>query len=145
MKLSVKGFTWGGAFGFLLFYVYVGIVNIFSSGYGAEYFSMVQSLYPGYAGTWANVTEVILGGVYFFVGGLICGFVIAFFINLFTGKGKKKKAAPKRAATKRPAAKKKKTAAKKKPAAKKKKTAAKKKPAAKKKKTAAKKKPAKKR
>ena len=131
MKLSVKGFAWGAAFFSLLAYVVVGIINIFSPGYGAEYFNMAQSFYPGYAGTWANVTEVILGGVYFFVDGLICGFIFALLVNLFVGKGKK--AAPRRAAAKRPAAKKKKPAAKKKkPAAKKKKPAAKKKKPAKK-------------
>jgi hypothetical protein len=127
MKLSVKGLTWGLAFFMLLVYVVIGVINIFYPGYGADYLNFVKTLYPGYTGTWATMKDVIVGGVYFFVDGLICGLLFALFYNAFAGKGKKK-AAPWRAAAKRPAPKKR-PAAKKKKATSKKKATGKKRPA----------------
>ncbi|OGP53790.1 MAG: hypothetical protein A2Y65_12585 [Deltaproteobacteria bacterium RBG_13_52_11] len=122
MKLSVKGLTWAAAFGSLLAFAVVGVLNIFFPGYGGDYLNLMMTFYPGYNATWA-IKDVIIGAVYVFVDGLICGLIFALLYNLFTGKGKK--AAPRRAAARR-AAPKKRTAAKKRPAAKKKKAAGKK-------------------
>jgi hypothetical protein len=122
MKLSVKGLTWGLAFFMLLVYVIIGVINIFYPGYGADYLNFTKTFYPGYTGTLATTKDVIVGGAYFFVDGLILGLLFALCYNAFAGKAKAKKAAPRRAAAKRPAPKKR-------PAAKKKKAAGKKRPA----------------
>jgi uncharacterized membrane protein YeaQ/YmgE (transglycosylase-associated protein family) len=123
MRLSVKGLMWAAAFGSAILVAVVGILNILFPGYAAEYLKILSAFYPGYKAS-GNILDLIVGVVYAFVDGLICGVIFAWLYNGFTGK---KAAAPRRAAARRSAPKaKKRPVAKKKPAAKKKKAAAKK-------------------
>jgi hypothetical protein len=123
MKLSVKGLMWAAAFGFALLVAVVGVLNMLFPGYGADYLKILTAFYPGYKATGA-IVDLIIGVVYAFVDGFICGLIFAWLYNAFTGKGKK--AAPRRAAARRAAPKKRPAAKKKRPAAKKKKAATKK-------------------
>jgi hypothetical protein len=120
MRLSVKGLAWAAAFGSAILVAVVGVLNMLFPGYGADYLRFLTGFYPGYKASGA-IVDLIIGVVYAFVDGLICGLIFAWLYNGFTGKPK---AAPRRAAARR-AAPKRKAAAKKRPA-KKKKAAAKK-------------------
>lgn len=118
MKLSVRGLTFAAAFGWALAIAVVGVINILSPGYGADYLKIVTSLYPWYKAD-GTTPDLIKGIVTAFVDGLICGFIFALLYNLFAGK----KAAPRRAAVRRAprrAAAKKRAPAKRRPASKKK-------------------------
>ena len=131
MKLSVKGLMLATGIGWALVIAVVGVFNIYLvPGYAADYLALIGALYPWYNAT-GTIGDLIIGVVVSFIDGLICGLIFALLYNAFAGKGKKKRAAPKRAAAKKRPAAKKKAGAKKKPAAKKK-AGAKKKPAAKK-------------
>jgi hypothetical protein len=139
MRLSVKGLMFAAGIGWALIVLVVGILNMIFEGYGAAYLQTLAAPFPWYTAS-GQVVDLIIGIVWALVVGGICGIIFALLYNAFAGK----KAAPKRAAARRPAPKKKKAAPKKKKAAPKKKKAApkKKKAAPKKKKAAPKKKKA---
>jgi hypothetical protein len=120
MRLSVKGLMWAAAFGSAILVAVVGVLNMLFPGYGADYLKMLTAFYPGYQAS-GTIVDLIIGVVYAFVDGLICGLIFAWLYNGFTGK---RKAAPRRAAVRRPAAKRR--PAKKRPAAKKRKAPTKK-------------------
>jgi hypothetical protein len=122
MRLSVKGLMFASGIGWGLIVLIVGVLNMIfkGAGYGGAYLAPVASLFVWYDAS-GKVVDLIIGIVWALVVGGVCGIVFALLYNAFVGK----KAAPKRAAARRPAPKKK-------PAAKKK-AAPKKKPAAKKK------------
>ena len=127
MKLSVKGLMFASGIGWALIALVMGVLNMIFEGYGEAYLNVLAAPFPWYEAT-GNIVNLIIGIVWTLVVGGICGIIFALLYNAFAGTGKKKKkAAPKRAAAKRPAAKKKKPAAKKKKPAAKKKTASKKK------------------
>jgi hypothetical protein len=133
MKLSVKGLMFASGIGWGLIVLIVGVLNMIFAGYGKAYLDPVAGVFVWYEAS-GGVVDLIIGIVWALVIGGICGIVFAWLYNAFVGK----KAAPKRAAARRPAPKKKKAAPKKKKAApKKKKAAPKKKKAAPKKKKAA--------
>jgi hypothetical protein len=134
MKLSVKALMFASGIGWGLVVLIVGVLNMIfkGAGYGAAYLAPVASLFVWYDAS-GKVVDLIIGIVWALVVGGVCGIVFALIYNAFVGK----KAAPKRAAARRPAPKKKAAPKKKKAAPKKKKAAPKKKKAAPKKKKAA--------
>jgi glycerol uptake facilitator-like aquaporin len=139
MKLSVKGLMFASGIGWGLIVLIVGVLNMIFTGYGEAYLNPAAGVFVWYEAS-GGVVDLIIGIIWALIVGGVCGIVFAWLYNAFTGK----KAAPKRAAARRPAPKKKKAAPKKKKAAPKKKKAApkKKKAAPKKKKAAPKKKKA---
>ena len=120
MRLSVKGLMWAAAFGSAILVAVVGVLNMLFPGYAADYLKMLTAFYPGYCAS-GTIVDLIVGVVYAFVDGLICGLIFAWLYNGFTGK---RKAAPRRAAARRAAPKRK--PARKRPAPKKKRAPAKK-------------------
>jgi len=74
----VTAILWGGC---LLF---VGLINLASPTYGAEFLRMMSSVYPGFHTT-RTVGEVVLGTVYGFVDGAISGYLFALLYNWIKG------------------------------------------------------------
>jgi hypothetical protein len=116
MRLSVKGLMFAAGIGWALIVLVVGVLNMIFEGYGAAYLQTLAAPFPWYAAS-GGVVDFIIGIITALVVGGICGMIFAWLYNAFAGK----KAAPKRAAARRPAPKKKKAAPKKKKAAPKKK------------------------
>jgi phosphotransferase system glucose/maltose/N-acetylglucosamine-specific IIC component len=83
MKLSIKsmalalGIFWAAAV-FL-----VGLAHLIWPGYGGALLALVASLYPGYDAD-AGFFSLIVGTVYAFVDGAICGAVVAWLYNRFS-------------------------------------------------------------
>lgn len=88
MRPSVKGFAltfaclWGGC---LLF---VGLINLADPSYGGEFLRMMNSVYPG-ADSTRTIGKVLLGTLYGFIDGGICGLLFAWLYRLFAGNGHK--------------------------------------------------------
>ncbi len=84
MKLSIRGIalTMGllGAACMLA----VGIVNMITPNYGADFLNMMSSVYPGfhYSRTWMSV---LIGTVYGFMDGSIGGWVFASIYDWIVG------------------------------------------------------------
>ena len=119
MKLSVKALMFASGIGWALIVLVLGVLNMIFAGYGEAYLKALAAPFPWYDAS-GGVGDLIIGIVWTLVVGGICGWIFALLYNAFVGK----KAAPKRAAARRPAPKKKKAAPKKKKAAPKKKKAA---------------------
>ena len=90
MKLSVRamvltiGILWGGA-------VFItGLANLAWNEYGIEFLKVVASIYPGYKAS-GSFGDVITGTLYALVDGGVCGLILAWLYNRFTGKGKESK------------------------------------------------------
>jgi hypothetical protein len=81
MKLSIKALAltaallWGGAL------LVVGIANQVCPPYGAEFLTIMGSIYPGYQpGT--GITSIIVGTLYALVDGGVGGAIFAWLYNL---------------------------------------------------------------
>ena len=105
MRLSVKALMFASGIGWALIVLVVGIFNMIFEGYGAAYLQTLAAPFPWYTAS-GQIVDLIIGIVWALVVGGICGIIFALLYNAFTGK----KAAPKRAAARRPAPKKKKKA-----------------------------------
>jgi ABC-type nitrate/sulfonate/bicarbonate transport system permease component len=76
MKLSVKatalafGLLWAAAM------LLTGLINLADPHYGGEFLRLMSSLYPG-ADTARTISRVLLGTLYGFVDGVVCGCLIA--------------------------------------------------------------------
>jgi len=85
MALSPKSMAvtssllWGGA----LFTV--GMVNLASPAYGAEFLRMMSSVYPGYRNS-RQLPDVLTGTGYALVDGAVGGLVFAWLYNRVAGK-----------------------------------------------------------
>jgi hypothetical protein len=86
MRLSAKALAfamavlWGGG---LLF---VGLINLASPSYGANFLAGVSSIYPGFHAT-RTFGDVLVGTGYGVVDGGIGGFLLGWLYNVFTGRG----------------------------------------------------------
>jgi hypothetical protein len=68
------GILWGASVFF------VGVANLFWSGYGMDFLHLLSSLYPGYeAGR--NFTQVVIATLYALVDGVVGGAVFAWIYN----------------------------------------------------------------
>lgn len=81
MRLSMKGLAisagllWGGAI------LFVGLINLAASGYGANFLQMVSSVYPGFHFT-RTFGDVLIGGVDGIADGAIAGLLFAWLYNI---------------------------------------------------------------
>ena len=82
MKFSVRaaaltgGVLWAAAmFGVIL-------ANLFRPSYGTDFIAMMASIYPGwhFMHRW---TDLLIGSVYGFIDGAVCGLVFAWIYDLF--------------------------------------------------------------
>lgn len=83
MKLNVKamGLACGTLWGIAVFLITVWFLIM---GYAGETLSKLGQLYLGYTVSWGGS---IVGLIWGFVDGLICGIVLAWLYNYFLGKG----------------------------------------------------------
>jgi len=76
MTFSMKGITltfallWGGCM------LAVGLANLADPSYGSAFLHVMSSVYPG-ADTSRTIGRVLLGTLYGFVDGAVCGFLFA--------------------------------------------------------------------
>ena len=70
------GVLWGGAM------LVIGVAHAVSPSYGAGFFEVMGSVYPGIKGT-GTAWDVILGTVYGLVDGALGGLLIAWVYNFF--------------------------------------------------------------
>ena len=65
----------------------VGIVNLFTPGYGADFLRMMSSVYPGFhdTRTWASIA---IGTLYGFAGGVIAGLIFAWLYDWIASAGR---------------------------------------------------------
>ena len=82
MKLSVRALAlasailWGGMF------LFIGILNQVSEGYGSHFLDFGASIYPGYAGP-AGGGSVLVVTLYALIDGAIGGALLAWLYNRF--------------------------------------------------------------
>lgn len=72
MRISIKALSltcallWGGCM------LVVGLVNLADPNYGEQFLRLMSSIYPG-ADTTRTIGRVLIGTVYGFVDGALCG------------------------------------------------------------------------
>ncbi len=85
MKLNLKALVLTAGILWALAVFLVGILNLIWSGYGVAFLKLIASVYPGYHAS-SSIGDLIVGTLYAFVDGAICGLVFGWFYNLFVGK-----------------------------------------------------------
>ncbi|MEN6584195.1 MAG: hypothetical protein ABFD54_17255 [Armatimonadota bacterium] len=85
MRLSVKGLAiasgllWGGCL------LIVGLIHLASASYGANFLSMMSSVYPGFHGA-RSLGDALIGAVYGLIDGGIAGIIFGWLYNFFAGR-----------------------------------------------------------
>lgn len=72
-----SGVLWGAAI------LFVGVINLGSTSYGAAFLQFLASIYPGYHFT-RGFGDLLVVTVYGFVDGWIGGFLLAWLYNRFS-------------------------------------------------------------
>jgi len=85
MKLNLKALVLTAGILWALAIFLVGVLNLIWSGYGVAFLKLIASVYPGYHAS-SSIGDVIVGTLYAFVDGAICGLVFGWLYNLFVGK-----------------------------------------------------------
>jgi hypothetical protein len=84
MQLSIKALFLAGGIIWALVILAVGILNIFSAGYGWEYLKILASLYPWYDAT-GKIGDLIIGIVWAFIYGAMSNLIFGLLYNAFVG------------------------------------------------------------
>lgn len=88
MRLSIKGLAlaagllWGGLI------LFVGLINLAASSYGAAFLQMMSSVYPGFHFS-RSLADVLVGTGCGLVDGGIAGLIFGWLYNLCAGSGGK--------------------------------------------------------
>jgi hypothetical protein len=80
MRLSAKALAFAGALlwgGGILF---VGLINLASPTYGADFLRVMASLYPGFDAS-RTAADVLIGTLYGLMDGAVCGLLGAWVYN----------------------------------------------------------------
>jgi hypothetical protein len=85
MKFNLKALVLTAGILWALAVFLVGVLNLIWSGYGVAFLKLIASVYPGYHAT-SSIGDLIVGTLYAFVDGAICGLVFGWLYNLFVGK-----------------------------------------------------------
>jgi hypothetical protein len=85
MRLNVKALTLTAGILWALALFLTGLANLIWSGYGESFLKVMASLYPGYH---ANrlFGDLIVGTLYAFMDGIICGWLFGWVYNRIAGK-----------------------------------------------------------
>ncbi len=86
MKLSLKALALAAGILWALALFLTGVTNLIWPPYGEGFLTMMASLYPGYHAT-RSIGDLIVGTLYAFFDGAICGLVFGWLYNFFLGKG----------------------------------------------------------
>ncbi len=90
MKLNLKPLALTSGIVWALALFLTGLVNLIWQGYGDAFLKIMASLYPGYHAS-GSIGDLIIGTLYAFLDGGICGLFFGWLYNLFVGKGNKSK------------------------------------------------------
>lgn len=85
MKFNLKALVLTAGILWALAVFLVGVLNLIWSGYGVAFLKLIASVYPGYHAS-SSIGDLIVGTLYAFVDGAICGLVFGWLYNLFVGK-----------------------------------------------------------
>ncbi len=88
MKLNLKALSLTSGIVWALALFLTGVINLIwhGYGYGDAFLKIMASLYPGYNAS-GSIGDLIVGTLYAFVDGLICGLVFGWLYNSLVGKG----------------------------------------------------------
>ena len=73
------GILWAGAF------AGIGLIHAIVPTYGAEFFRLMGSIYPGITGS-GDLADIVIGMLYGLADGFFFGFVMAWLYNALLGK-----------------------------------------------------------
>ena len=79
---SIKGITLASAITWGSGVFFVGLINMFHTGYGTQFLILVSSVYPGYHAE-PNFASVLIGTAYALLDGAIASFIFAWIYNRF--------------------------------------------------------------
>jgi ABC-type phosphate transport system permease subunit len=86
MKLSLRALALAAGILWALALFLTGAINLIWRGYGDTFLKMMASVYPGYHAS-GSIGDLIVGTLYAFLDGVICGFVFGWLYNRFVAKG----------------------------------------------------------
>jgi len=85
MRLNLKAMTLTAGVIWALAVFLTGIANLIWVGYGNAFLKIMASIYPGYDAD-GSFGDVIIGTLYAFADGAVCGLIFGWLYNLFAGK-----------------------------------------------------------
>lgn len=85
MRLNVKALTLTAGILWALALFLTGLANLIWSGYGESFLNVMASLYPGYHAN-GLFGDLVVGTLYAFVDGIICGWLFGWLYNRIVGK-----------------------------------------------------------
>jgi ABC-type phosphate transport system permease subunit len=86
MKLNLKALSLTSGILWALALFLTGILNLIWHSYGEAFLKLMASIYPGYHAA-HSLGDLIVGTLYAFLDGAICGLVFGWLYNFFLGKG----------------------------------------------------------
>jgi len=86
MKLSLRALAVTSGIVWALALFLTGLINLIWRGYGNAFLKLMASVYPGYHAA-GSIGDLIVGTLYAFLDGLICGLVFGWLYNFFLGRG----------------------------------------------------------
>lgn len=85
MKFNLKALSLTAGILWALAIFLTAIANIMWQGYGDTFLQMMSSIYPGYHAD-RSIGSVIIGTLYAFGDGAVCGLVFGWVYNMVAGK-----------------------------------------------------------
>ena len=85
MRLNVKGLALTAGILWALAIFLTGLTNLIWNGYGESFLKVMASVYPGYHANGLFI-DLIVGTLYAFVDGIICGWIFGWLYNRIVGK-----------------------------------------------------------
>ena len=82
MKLSLKGLALAAGILWGLALFLTGVTNLIWPEYGGAFLKVMASVYPGYHAA-RSIGDLIVGTLYAFLDGAICGWVFGWIYNSF--------------------------------------------------------------
>ena len=86
MKLSTKSLALTAGILWAASILITGLMNLASPNYASEFLAMVASIYPGFHAS-GSFLDLIVGTLYGFLDGLVCGFIFAWLYNRLASTG----------------------------------------------------------
>jgi ABC-type nitrate/sulfonate/bicarbonate transport system permease component len=84
MKLSLKALALAAGILWALALFLTGVMNLIWPAYGEAFLKMMASVYPGYHAA-RSIGDLIVGTLYAFFDGAICGLVFGWLYNSLVG------------------------------------------------------------
>jgi hypothetical protein len=85
MRLNLKALALTAGIIWALAIFLTGLLNLIWQGYGEPFLKVMASVYPGYHAT-RTIADLIVGTLYAFIDGSICGLVFGWLYNRLSTK-----------------------------------------------------------